>query len=129
MQRLHHDDGSPRDPCGFQQQGDGVGRIVKHEAEQRRRKGVFLEWQRSVGDENRARAHDMHVADVGGHHFESELALQPRREMAGPRAEIEQPSLTRQPGTELLDQLAGATFHYGVKERLQHRAPRAPRRP
>src|SRR5688572_27912787 len=47
----------------------------------------------------------MPVADVGCDHLESQLPLQPSREVSRPRAEIQHESFGRQPSTHLLHQL------------------------
>ncbi len=61
----------------------------------------------------------MQVAYVGGDHRESQLLLQPGRDVSGPRAEVQHGSLGRQPCTHLFHQLTGAPFHDGVKYRRQ----------
>src|ERR1043166_5179383 len=125
MKGLHHDDGSPRDASHFRQDSGRVVQVGEHEEEKRGREGSFLERKNSAGDQDRGASHDMHVAHVGGDHLESQLPLQPGREVAGPRAQVEQGSLGRQPCAHLLDQPAGAPFHDDVKYRLQHHSPRA----
>ena len=50
----------------------------------------------------------MDVAHVGGDHIESQLALEPRRDVAGAGAEVEHRTFSRQPFAHLLDELASA---------------------
>ena len=102
---LHHDDGSAGDASRFRQDAGRVVRVGKHEEEKRGRERSVLERKDAVGDQDRRPSHDMHVAHVGGDHLESQLALQPGREVSGPRAEVQHGPVGRQPFTHLLDQL------------------------
>ena len=80
----------------------------------------LLEWKDAVGDQDRRPPYDMNVADINGDHLESPLPLQQRRQVPGPRAEIQNGALVRQPVSHLRQHLAGSPFHDGVEDRLQH---------
>ncbi len=108
--------GSPGDASRFRQDTRRVARVGEHEEEKRRRERSLLERKDAVDDQDGRPSHDVHVAHVGGDHLESQLPLQPGREVSGPRAEIQHGALGRQPFTHLLHQLSGAPFHDGVEE-------------
>ena len=89
--------GPAGDASRFRQDTGRVVRVGKHEEEKRGRERSLLERKDPVGDQDRRRSHDMDVAHVGGDHLESQLPLQPGREVSGPRAEVQHGSLGRQP--------------------------------
>ena len=89
MKGLHEDDRAARDASGFRQDSGGIVRVGQHEEEQCGGERSFFERKGPVIDQDRRRPHDMDVAHVGGDHIESQLALEPRRDVAGAGAEVE----------------------------------------
>ena len=115
MKGLHHDDRSPADASGFRQHTSGVVWIGEHEQEQRSRERFLLERKCAISDQHRCPPHDVDVAHVSCDYHESQLALQPGRDVSGSRAKVQHGALIRQPRTHLLGQLTRAPFHDGVK--------------
>jgi hypothetical protein len=92
---LHHDDRPSAHTSRFRQNGGWFVRVGEHEEQQRRGKRSRFKRQNSIRDQHGRPAHHMHVGHVDADHLESQLALQQRREVAGPRAEVEQWTVVR----------------------------------
>ena len=89
MKGLHEDDRAARDASGFRQDSGGIVRVASMKKSSAAENVPSLKGRARVIDQDRRRPHDMDVAHVGGDHIESQLALEPRRDVAGAGAEVE----------------------------------------
>src|SRR5688500_11495566 len=71
------------------------------------------------------RSDDMDVAYISGHDLYARLSFQPCGKVSCPGSEVENRPFLRQPVTNLVEQLARASLHDGVKQRLQQHSARA----